>query len=100
MEGQGEPDRLWARPAGAPDGGPSTSTGWIDRAWAEQFVDGPAVALAAAKKAIDGGLDVDLRSGLDLEAELFAALFATEDGRNGMASFVENGPGRARFTGR
>lgn len=70
------------------------------RSWAEQFVDGPAVALAAAKKAIDGGLDVDLRTGLDLEAEIFAALFATEDRALGMASFVENGPGKAQFTGR
>jgi len=70
------------------------------RSWAEQFVNGPAAALAAAKKAIDGGLDVDLRTGLDLEAEIFAALFATEDGKAGMTSFVENGPGKAHFTGR
>ncbi|MGD9528202.1 enoyl-CoA hydratase/isomerase family protein [Pseudonocardia sp.] len=70
------------------------------RRWVEQFVDGPAAALAAAKKAIDGGLDVDLRTGLDLESEVFAALFATEDGRHGMASFVDNGPGKAQFTGR
>jgi enoyl-CoA hydratase/carnithine racemase len=70
------------------------------RSWAEQFVDGPAIALAAAKKAIDGGLDVDLRTGLDLEAELFAALFATEDRQTGMTSFVENGPGKAKFSGR
>jgi enoyl-CoA hydratase/carnithine racemase len=70
------------------------------RKWAEKFVNGPAVALAAAKKAIDGGLDVDLRSGLDLEAELFAALFATDDRRIGMESFVANGPGKAEFTGR
>ncbi len=70
------------------------------RGWAEQFVNGPAVALAAAKKAIDGGLDVDLRSGLDLEAEMFAALFATEDRQIGMASFVASGPGKAQFTGR
>ncbi len=70
------------------------------RRWAEQFVNGPAVALAAAKKAIDGGLDVDLRTGLDIEAELFAALFATEDRRIGMESFVANGPGKAEFTGR
>ena len=48
------------------------------RAWAAQFANGPALALAAAKKAIDGGLDTDLRTGLDLEAELFAALFATD----------------------
>jgi enoyl-CoA hydratase len=70
------------------------------RRWAEQFVDGPAVALAAAKKAIDGGLDTDLRTGLDIEAELFAALFATDDRRTGMESFVANGPGKARFSGR
>jgi len=70
------------------------------RAWAGQFANGPASALAAAKKAIDGGLDTDLRTGLDLEAEMFAALFATEDGREGMRSFVENGPGKAQFTGR
>jgi enoyl-CoA hydratase/carnithine racemase len=70
------------------------------RGWAGQFAEGPATALAAAKKAIDGGLDVDLRSGLDLESEVFAALFATEDRTIGMDSFVENGPGKARFTGR
>lgn len=70
------------------------------RRWAEQFVSGPAAALAAAKKAVDGGLDVDLRTGLDLESEVFAALFATEDGRTGMVSFVENGPGKAQFVGR
>jgi len=70
------------------------------RTWAEQFVTGPAAAIAAAKKAIDGGLDVDLRTGLDIESEVFAALFATEDARHGMASFVEKGPGKAQFTGR
>ncbi|GAA3243835.1 enoyl-CoA hydratase-related protein [Pseudonocardia petroleophila] len=70
------------------------------RRWAEQFVNAPAVALAAAKKAIDGGLDTDLRTGLDLEAEVFAALFATDDRKIGMDSFVANGPGKAEFTGR
>jgi enoyl-CoA hydratase/carnithine racemase len=70
------------------------------RAWAGQFTNGPAMALAAAKKAIDGGLDVDLRTGLGLEAELFAALFSTDDRRIGMESFAQNGPGKARFTGR
>ncbi|HVL84193.1 MAG TPA: enoyl-CoA hydratase/isomerase family protein [Pseudonocardia sp.] len=70
------------------------------RAWAEQFAAGPAMALAAAKKAIDGGLDTDLRTGLDIESEVFAALFATEDAKTGIESFVANGPGKARFTGR
>ena len=69
-------------------------------AYARQFANGPAAAYAAAKKAVDGGLDTDLRTGLDLEVELFAALFATDDQRIGMESFVANGPGKAEFTGR
>ncbi len=69
-------------------------------AYARQFAHGPAVAYAAAKKAIDGGLDTDLRTGLDLESEVFAALFATDDQRIGMESFVADGPGKAKFTGR
>ena len=70
------------------------------RAYVEPLTRGPALAYAAAKKAIDGGLDVDLRTGLDIESGLFAGLFATDDRRIGMASFLENGPGKARFTGR
>ena len=69
-------------------------------ALARRFVDGPALALRAAKAAIDGGLDGDLESGLRLESHLFAALFATEDKQLGMESFVQNGPGKAKFVGR
>ena len=70
------------------------------REYVEPFTRGPAMAYAAAKKAIDGGLDVDLRTGLDIESDQFAGLFATDDQRIGMASFVEHGPGKAQFTGR
>jgi enoyl-CoA hydratase/carnithine racemase len=69
------------------------------RRWAEQFVDGPARALAAAKAAIDSGLDIDLASGLRLESHLFAALFSTDDRAAGMRSFLDHGPGKATFTG-
>jgi enoyl-CoA hydratase/carnithine racemase len=69
------------------------------REMASRFVSGPALALRAAKQAIDQGLDVDLASGLQLERLQFAALFATEDQKAGMHSFVENGPGKASFTG-
>ncbi len=69
-------------------------------AWAASFAAGAAVALRAAKKAIDEGFELDLDSALRLESTLFAGLFATEDRAIGMASFVENGPGKARFTGR
>jgi enoyl-CoA hydratase len=68
-------------------------------AMATKFARGPALALRAAKAAIDGGLDTDLASGLKLESHLFAALFATEDKQRGMASFIEQGPGKAEFVG-
>lgn len=69
-------------------------------AWAAQFAKGAALALRAAKEAIDAGLGVDLNTGLEIERQQFAALFATEDRTIGMKSFVENGPGKAAFTGR
>ncbi len=70
------------------------------RRWAEQFVNGPMRALAGAKAAIDGGLDGDLGSGLNLESHIFAALFGTEDRKIGMRSFLDSGPGKADFVGR
>ena len=68
--------------------------------WASQFANGPAFALRAAKESIDQGLSVDLETGLAIEAQKFAALFATEDRTIGMQSFIESGPGKAQFTGR
>jgi enoyl-CoA hydratase len=69
-------------------------------AMASQWAEGPAVALRAAKQAIDQGLELDLDNALRLETALFAGLFATDDQTAGMRSFVENGPGKATFTGR
>jgi enoyl-CoA hydratase/carnithine racemase len=68
-------------------------------AWASQFSRGAALALRAAKEAIDAGLGVDLNTGLEIERQQFAGLFATEDRTIGMKSFVENGPGKAEFKG-
>jgi enoyl-CoA hydratase/carnithine racemase len=64
-----------------------------------RYAAGPALALRAAKQAVDAGLETDLGTGLEIERLQFAALFATEDQRTGMRSFVENGPGKATFTG-
>ncbi|RZU03379.1 short chain enoyl-CoA hydratase [Kribbella rubisoli] len=69
-------------------------------AWASQFSRGAAMALRAAKESIDSGLGVDLTTGLEIERQQFAALFATEDRSIGMTSFVENGPGKAEFKGK
>jgi len=68
-------------------------------AWASQFSGGASMALRAAKESIDSGLGVDLVTGLEIERQQFAALFATEDRTIGMKSFVENGPGKAEFKG-
>ncbi len=68
--------------------------------WASRFSQGPAYAVRAAKESVDRGLEVDLETGLELERQQFAGLFATEDRSIGMTSFVENGPGKAAFKGR
>ncbi|GAA4592311.1 enoyl-CoA hydratase/carnithine racemase [Actinoplanes octamycinicus] len=61
------------------------------------FVTGPALALRAAKQAIDAGLSMDLASGLALESHLFAGLFATDDRVEGTTAFVEKR--KPEFTG-
>ncbi len=70
------------------------------RARAARYVSGPPYALRAAKEAIDRGLETDLDTGLALEAMLFAGVFATEDRQIGMTSFVQDGPGKAKFIGK
>jgi enoyl-CoA hydratase/carnithine racemase len=65
-----------------------------------RYAAGPALALRAAKRAIDHGLGVDLATGLEIERVQFAALFGTQDQLIGMRSFIEHGPGKAAFTGR
>ncbi len=69
-------------------------------AMAVRYAAGPAIAIAVAKQAIDAGLDTDLDTGLEFERISFAGLFATEDANAGMRSFLENGPGKAVFSGR
>ncbi|MFC7895252.1 enoyl-CoA hydratase/isomerase family protein [Streptomyces sp. NPDC057381] len=66
-------------------------------AWAARLAKGPAIALRAAKEAIDTGLETDIDTGLAVERNWFAGLFATEDRERGMRSFVEEGPGKAKF---
>jgi enoyl-CoA hydratase/carnithine racemase len=67
---------------------------------AARYAKGPTVALRAAKIAINRGLQTDLQNGLLIERELFVNLFATEDQKIGMETFIEKGPGQAEFVGR
>ena len=70
----------------------------LDKAAA--LASGAVVAQGFAKRAIDRGLDISLTGGLDLEQQLFADVFQTDDARTGVQSFLEHGPGKADFQGR
>ena len=66
---------------------------------AEEFANGPTVAFAATKKlayiaANDGVLAADKAM-----ADLQAPIWASEDLKIGLSSFMRNGPGLARFKG-
>jgi enoyl-CoA hydratase/carnithine racemase len=67
---------------------------------AAELARGAVIAQGLSKRAIDQGLEGPLDAGLALEQDLFAEVFATEDARSGVASFLEHGPGKATFIGR
>ena len=58
------------------------------------------MAHGLAKAAVDRGLEGTLADGLAIEQEAFAAAARTEDAARGIASFNEQGPGKATFVGR
>jgi enoyl-CoA hydratase/carnithine racemase len=68
--------------------------------WASEFAKGAVVAMGLAKSVIDAGLGIPIAEGLDLERDAFVEVVATEDAATGVASFIDNGPGKARFAGR
>lgn len=63
--------------------------------WARQFTEGPARALAAAKRVFEAGTH-----GHDRARTEWSELFGTEDQQVGTRSYLADGPGSARFTGR
>ena len=65
----------------------------IDGAEAVQI--GLATSAVSAASVFDEAMTMARREG-----ERFAELFATDDQRIGMTSFLENGPGKAVFVGR
>src|ERR1700677_4556883 len=64
----------------------------------KRYAAGPALALRAAKQAIDHGLDVDLATGLEIERIHFTALFGTEDQRARRGSCARDAPAKATVT--
>jgi enoyl-CoA hydratase len=66
---------------------------------ASSVASGATVATGLIKRAVDEGMQTDLAKGLALELELFEEVFHSTDSQIGVASFLENGPGKASFTG-
>ncbi|WVQ72503.1 hypothetical protein IAR50_002059 [Cryptococcus sp. DSM 104548] len=65
---------------------------------ARQILTSAPLALAAAKKAIDGATDLSLETGLDLERGMYNGLLDTDDRQEGLKAFAEKR--RANFSGR
>ena len=66
---------------------------------ANSVASGATVATGLIKRAVDEGMQTDLAKGLALELELFEEVFHSTDSQIGVASFLENGPGKASFNG-
>ena len=65
---------------------------------AETFAGQAPIALREANRVVDDGLDAALSAGLTMEQRVLGALFATEDGKEGIAAFMEKRD--PAFTGR
>ena len=70
------------------------------RAYARKLADGPTKAHAATKAIVRAQLDGGVRAADAIVPEVAGGLFATEDLRNAVRSFLTDGPGRATYEGR
>ncbi len=73
----------------------------LDRAVAmvARFASGPA-ALTNIKRAMQDGYNMDMPDAMAVEKREFVGSFQTDDAVTGITSFLENGPGKATFSGR
>jgi len=67
---------------------------------AAEVAAGAVVAHGCIKAAVDEGTETTLAWGIDREQLYFTHIFESEDARIGVKSFLDEGPGKARFTGR
>ena len=66
------------------------------RALASELAAGPTLALGAAKRLLDGGLNATLETAMEDEAQAIAAMSHTADGREGIRAFLEKRPATFR----
>jgi enoyl-CoA hydratase len=74
----------------------------FDRALAKaaEIAKGAVVAHGYIKAAVDEGTETTLAWGIDREQLYFVDVFETDDAQLGVKSFLEQGPGKAAFTGK
>jgi enoyl-CoA hydratase len=65
-----------------------------------ELAAGPTIAHAATKAVVRAQADHGTRGADARTPELTSHLFETEDSRNAVRSFLEHGPGRARYSGK
>ena len=70
------------------------------RAFAARLANGPTLAHAATKAIVREQKERGTRAADAVTPELSGALFATEDLKNAVESFLANGPGKATYEGR
>ena len=70
------------------------------RAFARTLAAGPTVAHAATKAVVRAQADHGTRGADERTAGLTSHLFETQDSRNAVQSFLQEGPGKATFTGK
>jgi enoyl-CoA hydratase/carnithine racemase len=70
------------------------------RAYARRVAAGPTVAHAATKRLVTAAVRDGVRAADELTPSLSGALFATEDLRGAVRSFLADGPGKAGYAGR
>ena len=68
------------------------------RALAQRIAKNAPLAVAAAKRAVNLGIELNLSEALRLEARLLAELFSSQDVKEGVAAFIEKRP--ADFQGK
>ena len=68
--------------------------------FAQQLANGPTLAHAATKAIVRGFLDGGVREADRRTPAVFGSLFESEDLKGAVASFLEQGPGKAGFEGR